>query len=257
MMTEALRIEVITVWYNEAFLAPFFLRHYAYADRITLFYDMDSTDQTLDIAGVFSNVHVIPFRFSASFSSVEKQQMINDRYRQSEYDWVLAVDADEFVFSKSGPDAFHADIRLFLHSYPGHDVYKAPLYTVYPHYSEAPLDPLLPAVPQRRHGNIVVPYGFIKPVLLRAGLADVHWWVGCHDLFGKGVKKCSQSPNWLLGAHWHKADLNMTRERILKNRIPRIGEDDKARKFSIHYTRESEASLLEEFARFAQAPKLF
>lgn len=251
-----MRIEVITVWYNEAFLAPFFLRHYSFADRITLFYDMDTTDDTLRIANQFANVRAVPFRFSSGFSSEEKQRLINWRYRQSDCDWVLGVDADEFVFYKTKEDVFCNDIRPFIRHYSGYDIFKAPLHSVFPHKSEGPLDPALPAVPQRRHGNPTLLQGFIKPVLLKAGL-DVLWWVGCHALVGDALPAYKESPQLLYGAHWHKADLTMALERILRNRVPRIGKRDKEKKLSVHYTRESEQSLREEFARFATAPQLF
>lgn len=251
-----MRIEVITVWYNEAFLAPFFLHHYAYADRITLFYDADSNDNSLDIARTGHNVTIIPFSFSAGFSSVEKQRLINNRYAESDADWVLAADADEFVFCKGGEDVFINDVRAFIKAYPGFDIYNASLYSVFPLKGQGPPDPALPAVPQRRHGNPIITPGFHKPLLFRGGL-DLVWWLGCHQAMSPEGSSYRQSPHKLFGAHWHKADLDMALQRILLNRVPRIGEDDKKAKYSIHYSRESEASLREEFARFADGPRLF
>ena len=58
-----MKIDIITMWYNEAFLAPLFLNHYSFANTIHLLYDEDTTDNTLDIVSKYNNVKVIPFDF--------------------------------------------------------------------------------------------------------------------------------------------------------------------------------------------------
>lgn len=249
-------VEVVTVWYNEAFLAPFFLRHYAWADRISLFYDMDSADDSLAVIRTFANVTVTPFRFTDGFDSLAKQRLINGRYASTECDWVLAVDADEFVFYKPGENDFSYDLRPFLAPLAACDLVRVRLYSVYPVKGDKPLDPALPAVPQRRHGNPEVPKGYVKPALLRAGL-PVLWWVGCHDLSIPEGCTIREAPLELLGAHWHKADKNLALTRILRDRVPRVSQKDRQYNFSSHYYTVSERDILDEFAAHEHAPRLF
>jgi len=47
-------IEVLTMWHNEAFLAPFFLKHYAFADSIRVIDDVDTSDNTKEIIRGFT-----------------------------------------------------------------------------------------------------------------------------------------------------------------------------------------------------------
>lgn len=49
MEVSNMSIEIITMWYNEEALAPFFLKHYSWADKITLLYDEETSDKSLDI----------------------------------------------------------------------------------------------------------------------------------------------------------------------------------------------------------------
>lgn len=91
-------IEVISFFYNEEYLLPFYLNHYAYADKITAFYDEDSTDNTLKILKNDPKVRVFPFKFIDGLNETEKIYMINKAYRKSKAKYCIIADADEFVF---------------------------------------------------------------------------------------------------------------------------------------------------------------
>ena len=90
-------IEVITFFYNEEYLLPFYLKHYSYADKITAFYDEDSTDNTLKILESDPRVKIFPFKFTDGLNETEKIYMINKAYRKSKAKYCIIADADELV----------------------------------------------------------------------------------------------------------------------------------------------------------------
>lgn len=249
-------VEIVTAWYNEEFLAPLFLRHYGFADRITLLYDLDTSDDTRAIAAEFPNVSLIPFRFPHKFDNMIMQRLINHWYRKSRCDFVLAVDADEFVFYKDAAGELCRDLPAWLRQYDAYDVFHVLLYSVYPHRDDAPLNRDLPAVPQRRRGDPVVRQGFCKPILIRAGLKAT-WRAGRHQLIVDPSTRVAVSPVHLLGAHWNMADQALALRRILRDRVGRLSVNDVKRNFSTHYYYVTEKKLLHEFAQHADDPLLF
>ena len=286
-------IEVLTMWYNEAYLAPFFLKHYAYADKITLLYDADTTDNTLEIVNSFPNVHIVPFQFPDMMDDELKRDILNTQYRQTECDWVLGVDADEFVFYKKEND-FCNDLHPFLNDNLGYDVFYVTLYQVYRHEDDADLDPDMPPVPQRRHGDPNVTKGwkalYNKPILVHKGL-DMSWsngvhgiklalrnglnihWRDCHNkmkfsghplkkfiakfmkIFGIFPGKISPTP--LLGAHWSMADPGFALERRIKNRKERQSKNNLAKGMGIQNHTVTEKDIMDKFARHKNDPQLF
>jgi hypothetical protein len=270
-------LEVLTMWYNEAYLAPFFLKHYAYADKITLVYDADTTDNTLEIVKSWPNVHVVPFRFPDMLDTELKQDFLNAQYRQTECDWVLCVDADEFVFYKDAGD-FCYDLRPFLVERPGYHLFYVTLYQIYRHEDDADLDPDRYPVPQRRHGDSNVTQGFNamynKPILARKGL-NIRWTPGCHAVKHPPLRKLSLrrlakmflreftfsslriSPFSLLGAHWAMADPVFAVERRVKNRRARLSRNNLAKSMSYHQYTVTEESLMNEFAQHQKDPLVF
>lgn len=219
-------VEIISTWYNEAYLAPFFLRHYSWADRITIFYDRDTTDKTLESIGQYANVTVKPFRFPDQFDDVIKQDRMNQAYAESSCDWAFLLDADEFVFRlvKGEPVA---DVRPFLALCEA-DVIHAEFMEVGRHRQDAELDPELPAVPQRRHGRV----GKGKPCLARTGLG-LRWHVGCHSLAAP-FPPVSIASNFLSCAHWSMADPCFAFKRRLRDRRERQSKANIVRGMDIH-----------------------
>ncbi len=272
-------IEILTMWYNEAQLAPYFLRHYAYADKITLLYDTDTTDNTLEIAQAAPNVQVIPFRFPDMMDDELKRDFLNAQYRRSACDWVLCADADEFVFYKEG-DKFCYDLRPFLAERPGYDLFYVTLYQIYRHADDFDLNPKLYPVPQRRHGDPNVTKGinamYNKPILARNGL-NMQWTPGCHTINLKhpplrklNLRKLTAmffyefiipsvkiSPFSLLGAHWSMADQSFAVERRIKNRRARQSQNNLAKGLTRQHHTVTEEGIMNEFSHHMYDVKLF
>ncbi|MCL1915330.1 MAG: glycosyltransferase family 2 protein [Desulfovibrionaceae bacterium] len=250
-------LEILTMWYNEAFLAPFFLKHYSYADKITLLYDSDTTDNTLEIVKTCHNVHVIPFQFPDMMDSGQKRDLLNAQYKQTQCDWVLCVDADEFVFYKTNEN-FCYDVNMFLAAHPKYDLFYVRLYQVYRHAYDTDLDPDMYPVPQRRHGDPNVTEGenawYNKPILARKGL-DMHWTVGCHKI--EFSTSLTVSPVGLLGAHWAMADPAFAVERRVKNRKARQSKNNLAKEWGNHNHHITVKSIMGEFIQHINDPQLF
>lgn len=198
-----LRIGIITMWYNEEVLAPFFLSHYGYADEIRILLDTDTDDATWDICHNHPIVKIEPFSFKEGFDDFLKQEKINEVVQSlgGEFDWIFVVDADEFIF------CLNEEPRSFLARQYG-NVVVAKMWQVYRHVTDSDLTCLKSPVFQRRHGD---PYlkGFnsywIKPAVVRPGIRPV-WSRGCHKILEakRGRIKVCRWP--FLGAHWANAD---------------------------------------------------
>jgi glycosyltransferase involved in cell wall biosynthesis len=99
-----MKIETYCLANNEEKLMPYFMRHYTqFSDVILL--ESNSTDRTVDIAK----------DMGAEIWHYDREDEINDQWfmdvknscwRDSEADWVIIVDADEFVY--------HPDIKSIL-----------------------------------------------------------------------------------------------------------------------------------------------
>lgn len=194
-------IETLTFMYNEEFLAPFYLRHYEqFVDKMTIVYDMDSTDKTLEIIKKHPKVKVIEYSFKDMMDDKEKVGLINMLYRTKTDGYILNVDADEFIFP--------GEWRLG-------DVTTATLYNVYRHKLDKDLDINKPIAQQRRHGYLNPMY--VKPIIVKTGL-KLNWLPGNHQLEGYSGKVLNTG---IIGAHWANADPCFCVERRVKNRRDR------------------------------------
>jgi hypothetical protein len=200
-----MQVEVITCMYNEEFLAPFFLSHYSWADKITVLLDTATSDRTGEILCADLGVSIIPFLMPDGMDDGEKSRQISQTYRQSTADWVIIADADEFIFI--GKD----DLAKIDDQY---NVAAVALHSVYRHRTEADLDQTRPIKEQRRHGYLDPVY--IKPSIARGGL-DISWGPGHHEIEGA----LNQYPTAFVGAHWANADPCFCVQRRIRGRRDR------------------------------------
>jgi len=222
------RIELITAWYNEAFLAPFFLNHYRFVDRIHILLESTSTDDTMKICEKYSNVQVeLMTSPGDQLDDIIKVDMINSIYKNLDCDWVLAPDADEFIF----PLPFGKEFRSALEKEDRYKIVYSRMWQVYRHSSDKDLDPDLPSVPQRRHGDPDTVTGgnsgYTKPIIIRAGL-PIELCTGMHSYRmsrNKYVNKICKllnypavSPRFFGGVHWAHADSKIALLRRIRSR---------------------------------------
>jgi hypothetical protein len=90
------RIAVFSLCYNERLILPYFMRHYwQFADQITIL-DNHSTDGSADLARELGGL-VVPYESGNQVRDDIYQRLKNNCWKGCEADWVIVVDADEFV----------------------------------------------------------------------------------------------------------------------------------------------------------------
>jgi len=101
------RIEVFTICYNEEKIMPFFLDHYSFCDKITI-YDNSSTDNSVHIARNYNlaNVEVINYDTNDTLDDSAYLQIKNNVWKDSNCDYVIVVDIDEFLY--------HPNLKQFI-----------------------------------------------------------------------------------------------------------------------------------------------
>lgn len=233
----SMKIIIISVWYNEAFLAPFFLSHYAYADKIHLIIDVATTDKTREICARYPNVEIEDFTSPHGMDDSINIGKVNQRVASLDCDWVYAVDADEFIFPKNMENP-----RDVLARQAGNLLW-IPLRNVYRHITDSDLDPNKPALEQRRHGDPAVHSNYSKPIIAKPE-TDIRWTVGHHSYMPTNKIRELVKQDSFLGVHWQSADVEMAIERRLKGRRDRLSPTNIKNKWG-----DDNLSLTEEFIR--------
>ena len=168
-----MKVEVITTYYKEEFLAPLFLQHYSWVDHINI------------ITAAFPD---------GKFNDHLKTDLINRAIAASPADWVIVVDFDEFVF----PYPYGTDPRMVLCEETG-DKINVPMWRVWRHHTDRDIDRMAPPVPQRLHG--VPNREHTKPCIFRPNGISIH--VGCHAANFPSHFEWGQP--WT-AVHWANAD---------------------------------------------------
>lgn len=240
------------MWYNEAFLAPFFLNHYSYADKIHLLLDADTNDDTRAICGRYGNVEIEDFAFPDMMDDILKVTKINEVAMRQNADWVFSVDADEFIFPANGESTPIALVRQTA------NLLYAQMWQVYRHITDADLDPERPAIYQRRHGNPNVTEGintdYVKPIIVRPEIG-IEWIIGCHGYEDNGRIKVSNEK--FLGVHWQMADVNMAIDRRIKGRRQRQSKRNLEMGMTVQHHFIVEEEIRAECERHLHDPQLF
>lgn len=243
-----LSIIVVSTWYNEAFLAPFFLNHYAYVDKIHLIIDTDTNDKTHEICARYPNIEIEDITMPDGNDCSILVTSINQCVSRLDCDWVYVVDADEFIFPKNMENP-----RDVLARQTG-SLMKASMWNIYRHVTEPDLDPNKLPVEQRRHGNPALNLLFTKPIIAKPE-TGISWSVGNH--FYESNDKIVESKESFIGVHWTWADVNMAIERKLKGRRDRMSQVNKQNMWGWEYFEMTEESIRAECKVHENDPRLF
>ena len=242
-----MRIEIVSMWHNEAFLAPFFLNHYAYADKIHLIIGEDTTDNTFEICSKYPNVEIDEFTFPDKLiNDTLKIKKFNEAIKGFDCDWIIALDSDEFIFAPGQEDP-----REFL-SRQNENLLHASMWQVYRHVTESDLDPSKPAIWQRRYGNPKLHH--IKPIIVKPE-AEIEWGIGHHSY--KTTDKIKESQDFFLAAHWAMVDADMAIARYIAGRKNRISEENYAHYYGYHTFDLTEEKIRAECELHLHDPQLF
>lgn len=186
-----MKVELISAYYREEFLAPLFFLHYEnWVDKITLITEKWEANKLDDGAKVAS---------------------INEAILRSTANWVVVVDFDEFIFPKGG-----ANPRTALEQ-EGGDIMMCEMLRVWRHMSDQDVDRMKPPLLQRRHGGP----DHVKPCIFRPGAVSLH--IGNHA--------ANHPPNYKWGkpwsaVHWANADPEFGIERTHRDRQTRLSDNN-------------------------------
>jgi SAM-dependent methyltransferase len=249
------------MWYNEEFLAPFFLNHYSWADKIHILLDADTNDRTEEIAREYPNVEIEHFKFPDMMDDIIKVAKLNDKYRSiKDADYVALVDSDEFIFCNNLKKA----VRTHLEE-TRKDVYFVNLWQIFKHETDPPLDPNASIPLQRRHGDPNMDDHFnvlyIKPAIVKGG-KNLCWTCGNHEVVYEGNSLKWQTRNlgimeslnvsvrkneMLQGSHWRLVDLEETIKRRINNRKNRQSQVNLAKGLTFQYHDICEQQIIDEY----------
>ena len=247
-----MKIIVISMWYNEAFLAPFFLSHYGYADEIRIIIDSDTSDDSQQICSKYPNVKTEEFTYPNMYDCRLHVEKVSELASHLDCDWIIAVDADEFIF----PEMLEP-VSEFLKRQKGNLVY-AKMWQVYRHRTENDLDPTKPAIWQRRHGDPNPNKGFEKlynkPIIVKPE-AKVIWKLGFHSYHKNNIVKVADEK--FIGTHWKMADIGMAIERRIKDRRERMSRRNLERGWGRQDHQITENKIREECERHLDDSKIF
>jgi len=248
-----MKIAIVTVWFNEEDLAPFFLKHYRDIDKIFLF--LEATDKTKEISKQFPNVEIESFSFPQGFDDITKVEKINSVVKQlkGKFDWIYSVDADEFIFPPKG----YGDAEEFLvrQQAQGFNLIRAKIWQVYRYVSDLDLDPTKAAIGQRQHGDPDLnsrfnSYYANKPIVVKPE-TDIVWNPGCHSIRSGNIKEAKEK---FYGAHWAMADVNIAIKRRIYGRKKRLSKRQIERRLTWQHIDITEKEIREEINKHKHDP---
>ena len=246
-------ITIVTRWCNDEMIAPFFLDHYSYADEIIILLSSETIDNTRDIINEFNNTRIIEFEYTNGiFDGKESTEQMEKVIRDITTNWIIAVDADEFVWPKG-----FKDIREVLREANGNVIYTD-MWQVYKHHSEMDLDPTLKAIWLRRHGDPNRTKGenarYCKPIVFRSGL-NLKWGIGFHDFEPNPIVQISKER--FDGAHWMMADPELAIVRRLRGRKEKVSKRNIKNQWSCNNFNITEEEIRRICQQHLDDPQLF
>jgi hypothetical protein len=228
-----MKVSVISAWAPVEPFAPYFARHYEWADRI------------LALVGPgpwtgpkFPNVELRGVDYTTDrFSEYRKRDVLNETLRGLDSDWVLVVDADEYIFALDSRSKPTENLRPFLTGIEAcANVVETRLLNVFRNIKDVDLNPDRPPLFQRRHGTRDVDPLYVKPLCVKP-TAGIRLKSGQHQLFSD--PRIRKSAKTLSGVHWKYSDVSIAieRKRIrdgLLHHLERWNEPDPAAVIARH-----------------------
>ena len=249
---EVMRIAALTMVYNEVLILPYFLRHYEYLDEIHVLYEIDSTDNTIDLLNNASNVVIENCHIKGGSDAIDRTALINQTLYGIKADWLYVVDPDELIVP------LHETPHDFLKRQ-NYDVVRAAMFQVYRHRTDKDLDPSLPIISQRVHGdpdvfstvnrpNRAHNAHYVKPIVVRPS-SEIRFNKGQHSLEGN----VNISPEFYVGVHWMMADQTIAIDRRMRTKA-RQSERQKATRSGWQHANVTEEWIREECDRHLDDP---
>jgi glycosyltransferase involved in cell wall biosynthesis len=229
------KLAIITAIYNESVLLPQLLRHYAPQVDAVFLVDNESDDGSLEVARAFRNVQVSFYSTSGKFYYRLKHLALEAKRREciGEFDYVLMVDADEFVVPKNG-----GGLKGALEGLGTPEAFYTHGFHMWRVSSEAAYDPRKPLTEQRTHGIESLPgdlyASYSKPIIIRPS-SSLSFSPGMHGFEGSdnpSLESLRKSAFYLL--HYVGIEESIYVERSMV-RTRRLSEENIKKKYSLQY----------------------
>lgn len=239
-----MKIGVLSTWYNEAPIAPYFLNHYRDWDEVRVLLETDTTDASEAILQQYSNVMIEHCHMERGLHELDKVAMLEEAFHHmKDCDWVAVVDSDEFLV----PPNRGQNAKEFLQNKQNYECCLAYLHPVYRHKDDKDLNPELLPVPQRLHGT-EPGRDEIKPCVLRSK-EDIHLTIGCHSM----ERLLFTCPISFTGVHWANADPELAISRRLNRRL-RFSQENLEKDWGAQHFNVTEESIRKECQKHENDP---
>lgn len=228
-----LKLATILSVYNEKDFLEQFISHYDSQVDTMFVIDNESTDgSTKGLASRHPKVVLSSYATGGHYDDTCKHQMLLDKKAEcvGQYDYVILLDADEFIHPKKG-----RSIKETIERTGRRDVYGTDGWNLYTYPGDPIYDPSRPILNQRRRGVPNAHYS--KPVIVRPEL-DAKYVLGCHwidNIQDPSLKDPDRVEFWLYHLRGFDDEIFIRRsfERISRMVVPwpghyywNVSEDD-------------------------------
>ena len=250
-----MKISVVTSFFNGDLMIPYFMSHYSYADEIIVLFNDHGKPlnvTTRKLISSYPNVRIESFAYPQKKTDYAfAVDVVNQTVAKLDSDWAIVASADELVFPVGMQGA-----REALRDADGEFI-KVHLWWILRHRTDPDLDPTLPAIWQRRHGNPVREgVGCIKPLIIRPG-RNIKFSVGGHGCYIAPNVYPIPSSIRFDGAHWLHADPTIAVQRRLRGRRENVSQRSLKDGMGVHMFNITESEELELCSQFLDAPQVF
>lgn len=171
-----MKVAVITFTWNEEQIIPYFLKHYEnLADKIFVL-DNESNDSTRDILNAHPKVEISSQYGTGGIFDHDVFMYLKNNFWKSlkgEFDWVIIVDADEFLHHPT------IDMRVLLEGYLQQNISHVPTIGFNMTHHEYPKFSNIPIIDIVKTGIENALYG--KTVAFNLHLiTEINYWIGAH-----------------------------------------------------------------------------
>lgn len=238
-----MKTEIITAVYNEEYLLPYFINNHKWVDKITFLYDVDSTDNSKKIINDsyfdknhLFDVNVVQFKQNG-LNDFIMTDAINQQIRKSKADYIICLDADEFIIG---------DVISEINKYQL-DYYNVSLFQMIKHDEENDWLHFNSSIEnQRKYGYIESDY--IKPCIFK-NHKGYSVYYGKHFLMKHDkIQPKLSSHNLFKGMHLNLLNKEFALERY-KNRCNRISDENRKANMGIQYFQYNESVVLNKFSK--------
>jgi glycosyltransferase involved in cell wall biosynthesis len=215
-------ITIYTLAYNEELMIPHFITHYRkqFPNCKIVVFDNESTDNTRKIA-LENDCKVISYNTNNRLSDNTYLQIKNNCWKESETDWSIVCDMDEFCQISNDELEYENSIGTTIFKFEGYDMVNTST-----DYNSTEV----------KINTGVKNHRYDKTLLInKKHIVDINFEVGCHGAYPTGNVRYSSKPYRLYHYRYIGKKYLIDRYREYNNRL---SDDNRIKRWGIEYTQE-------------------